>query len=96
MNPNSPDAVVTIFSSGDPSEVIMAKLLLDAEDIHFAVVGEGIQDLFGLGRMFGPFNPLTGPVQIRVRSEDAALALEVLKEMREANQAEDDPVNPSL
>lgn len=76
---------VTVFASGDPSEVIVAKLLLEAEGIRFAVVGEGVQDLFGLGLMFGPFNPLTGPVQIRVLDEDAELAREILHEMRTAD-----------
>jgi hypothetical protein len=87
--PGTPDegAVRTVFATGDPTEVILAKLLLEAEGVRFMVVGEGVQDLIGLGRLFGPYNPLAGPVQIRVAAEDVELALEVLREMRETRDA---------
>ena len=73
--------LVTVFASGDVSEVMMAKLLLDAEEIRYVVEGEGVQDLFGLGRTFGGFNPVTGPVQLRVSSQNAKRALEALVEL---------------
>jgi hypothetical protein len=71
--------LVTVFASGDPTRVAVAKLVLRAEGIPFIIKGEGVQDLFGLGRLFGDLNLVTGPVQIQVRQEDAALALEALE-----------------
>ena len=79
-----PSHVVTVFASSDPTGVIMAKLLLEAEGIRFVVEGEGVQDFFGLGRLGGGFNPFTGPVQLRVASENVPLALDALRELREA------------
>ena len=82
----APDSsrVVTVFASSNPTSVIMAKLLLEAEGIRFVVEGEGVQDFFGLGRLGGGFNPFTGPVQLRVASENVPAALEALQELREA------------
>lgn len=78
-----PSGVVTVFASSNPASVIMAKLLLEAEDIRFVVEGEGVQDFFGLGRLGGGFNPFTGPVQLRVASENADAAVDALRELRE-------------
>ena len=79
----SADHVVTVFASGDPVAVISAKLLLDGERIRYVTEGEGVQDLFGFGRALGGFNPVVGPVQLRVLPADAPLALEALRELRE-------------
>jgi len=70
--------LVTVFASGNAAEITVAKLALESEGIPFITKGEGVQDLVGLGRLFGGTNLLTGPVQIQVRSEDAELALELL------------------
>jgi hypothetical protein len=77
--------VVTVFASSNPTAVIMAKLLLNAEQIRFVAEGEGVQDLFGFGRALGSFNPITGPVQLRVTAENAPRALEALRDLREAS-----------
>lgn len=91
--PHSPEppatGIVTVLATGNPNEIIVAKLLLEAEQVPFIVVGEAVQDLFGFGRTFGPYNPITGPVQIRVAAENAELALEILAEMRATNAAKD-------
>lgn len=71
--------LVTVFASGDAAQLAVAKLVLESEGIPFVTLGEGVQDLFGIGRLFGGLNLVTGPVQIRVREEDAALALELLR-----------------
>ena len=70
---------MTVFASGDPTRLAVAKLVLRAEGIPFIVTGEGVQDLVGFGRLFGNLNLVTGPVRIQVREEDAALALEALE-----------------
>jgi hypothetical protein len=93
--PGSSDegAIRTVFASGDPSEVIVAKLMLEAEGIRFVVVGEGVQDLIGFGRLFGPYNQLAGPVQIRVAADDAELALEILRDLREPSADDGNDAN---
>jgi hypothetical protein len=62
--------------------------MLEANEIPFVVEGEGVQDLFGIGRLTGGNNFITGPVQIRVRAEDAERAREVLEEMLDAEEGE--------
>ena len=83
----STDHVVTVFASGDPVDVISAKLILDGEGIRYVTEGEGVQDLFGFGRSLGGFNPLTGPVQLRVLPADVSLAVEALRDLREKGGA---------
>ena len=68
----------TAFSTGDLAELAVAKMLLDAEGIPYVVQGEGVQNLFGFGTVFG-YNPITGPVELRVAEEDAELAREALE-----------------
>ncbi len=76
-------SVVTVFASGNVGDLVMAKMLLETEGIRFVTEGEGVQDLFGFGRTVGGYNPVTGPVQLRVTPEDAPKAHEVLRELRE-------------
>ena len=80
--PDQPLPVVTVFASSDWAEITMAKLLLQSEGIRFVTEGEGVQDLFGWGRSFGGYNPLTGPIQLRVAAEEVNLALDALRELR--------------
>jgi hypothetical protein len=61
--------LVTVLAIADPGLVAIAKSLLQAAEIPFVVEGEAIQELFGLGRL--SFNPLTGPVLLRVAPRDA-------------------------
>ena len=78
--------LVTVFASGDPTRLAVAKLVLQAEGIPFVTVGEGVQDLFGLGRLFGGLNLVTGPARIQVREQDVARALEVLSSVSEPGE----------
>jgi hypothetical protein len=73
--------LVTVLATGDSAKIIVAKMLLEASEIPFVVVGDGLQDLFGIGRLTGGTNFITGPVQIRVTAEDAEDALEILADM---------------
>jgi hypothetical protein len=47
----------------------LSKSILEDADIPFMAKGEGVQDLFGMGRI-GPagYNLITGPVEIQVPS----------------------------
>ena len=79
MTDHSP--LVTVLATGDNAKIIVAKMLLEASEIPFVVVGDGLQDLFGIGRLTGGTNFITGPVQIRVTEDDAEDALEILADM---------------
>jgi hypothetical protein len=72
--------LVTVFAAGDPVQVAMAKVTLEAAGIRFIVKGEGVQDLLGVGRL-GGLNLITGPVQFQVARPDAARALEALRDV---------------
>lgn len=69
--------VVPVFRTGDQAKILVAKSLLEAEGIDFLVRGEGLQDLFGWGRLLTPFNYVVGPVEFAVREGDAARAREL-------------------
>ena len=68
---------VTVFESGDPAVLAVAKSLLEEAGIAYYAAGEGLQNLFGMGAI-GGFNPIVGPVRIEVSREDAREAREVL------------------
>ena len=90
-----PLQLVTVFASGDPARLAVAKLVLQSEGIPFITVGEGVQDLFGMGRLFGGLNLVTGPVRIQVREQDVAGALEVLSSVSGPGEESGDPMAES-
>ena len=69
--------LVTVLTSSDPALLAVAKSLLEADGITFIARGEGLQDLFGLGRV-GGFNAVTGPVEIQVSTAAEAEARRLL------------------
>jgi hypothetical protein len=73
---------VTVFETGDPALVALAKSLLDSAEIDFTTSGEAIQDLFGLGRFPGGVNLVAGPVLFRVQPDDAERARSLLRDLR--------------
>ena len=74
----TPDVeLVPVLAAGDPGVIALAKSLLEAEEIDYFVRGDGLQDLFGLGRMTS-FNFAMGPAQFLVRADDADRARELL------------------
>lgn len=81
----SPLDLVTVFTTGNPVLIATAKVALEAAGIRFLTKGEGIQDLIGLGRLFGGFNIATGPVQIQVERRDAEDAREALRDIHQVD-----------
>jgi hypothetical protein len=74
----APDVeLVPVLATGDAGVIAVAKSLLEAEEIDYFVRGDGLQDLFGVGRMTG-FNFAMGPAEFLVRSDDADRARELL------------------
>jgi len=76
--------LVTVYETGNPAIITIAKSILNSENIHFNMKGDGVQDLFGGGRIGTGFNPLVGPVQVQVDEKDASLARELLSDLEES------------
>ena len=73
--------LVTVFQTGNPIALALAKGALESAGIPFVSEGEGLQDLIGLGRFPGGFNVATGPVKIHVDTRDAEAAREALADV---------------
>lgn len=75
--------LVTVFETGDPGLLAMAHSILDEAQVPYLTQGEGIQDLFGVGRLGTGFNILTGPVHIQVERESEAEVRQLLDGLEE-------------
>ena len=85
LAPHEHRELVTVFASGDSGLMAIAKSLLRSADVPFLVQGELVQDLFGIGRVVGGFNPITGPMRLRVRADDAADARLLLADLERSH-----------
>lgn len=74
--------LVTVFATGNPALIAVAKVILRSAGIPFLTKGEGVQDLIGLGRLFHGLNLATGPMVLQVLLEDADDAKDLLKGIR--------------
>jgi hypothetical protein len=77
------ESLVTVFEESDPGSLALAHSLLDDAGIPHIGAGEGLQDLFGLGRI-GGFSIVAGPVQIQVPESRAQEAQELLSDLESA------------
>jgi hypothetical protein len=76
----TPDAeLVRVFATGDTGLIAIARSLLEGEKIDFFVRGDGLQDLFGLGRTTG-YSFAMGPAEFWVRADDAENARALLQD----------------
>jgi len=87
---NVPDhtGMVTVYTTSDQSKVLIAKSLLEDADIKFFASGDGIMDLFGVGRM--GFNPIVGAIDFKVTPEDEEEANEILAGLIEDDLDDED------
>ena len=76
-----PLQIVTVLATGDPVRLEMAKSLLDSAGVDYWVKGEGLQDLFGGGRMGAGFNLALGPMLLQVNATDESDATAILAEV---------------
>ena len=72
------DELVTVFASSNPAELAVAKMLLEAGGVRYVVTGELLQDVIGVGRLFGG-NLVTGPVRLQVLAQNAEEARDLLR-----------------
>ena len=80
--------LVLVFESGDVSDILLAKSLLDGAGIRYSARGDGLQDLFGLGRYGTGFSVIAGAAQFLVAEESAEAARELLAELAERDEAD--------
>lgn len=80
---NSPGPV-TVLETSDQGLIAIAKSLLEDADIPFFAKGEGVQDLFGWGRLGTGFSIVTGPIALQVPASKADEALALLKDLQDA------------
>jgi hypothetical protein len=73
--------LVPVFRTGDAGLIALAKSLLEGEGIEYMARGDGLQDLFGGGRLGGGFNYVVGPVEFVVRSDDAPRVRALLRDL---------------
>jgi hypothetical protein len=83
--------LTAVFSSGDPALIALAKSLLEGEGIEYLVRAEGVQDLFGWGRIGAGYNIITGPAEFVVRDDNAERARELLHDLLTPVNVEDRP-----
>ena len=76
------DDLVTVFETGDPGLIALAKSLLDSAGIEFATKGDALQDVIGLGRFPGGSNLVAGPVVFQVGPDDAREARSLLRDLQ--------------
>lgn len=73
--------LVPVLSTGNPAIVLAAESLLAEAGIPFEKSGDGLQDLFGAGRLGTGFNILVGPVLFNVPREQELAARELLQDL---------------
>lgn len=79
---HKPSGPVTVLESSDPGLLAVAKSLLEDANIEYFAKGEGVQDLFAVGRFGTGFNPFVGAIQLQVAAEDAEEAKTLLHDLR--------------
>ena len=78
-----PDDPTTVLATGDPLLLGLAKSLLDDAGIIYVTKGEALQEVIGVGRFGIGMNPIAGPVELQVRSEDAGEARRIVSDLDE-------------
>ena len=74
---------VTVLCTADQGLIALAKSLLEEADIPCFAKGEGIQDLFGVGRAGTGFSIVAGPIELQVPADDADEARKLLEDLRD-------------
>jgi Putative prokaryotic signal transducing protein len=88
----TPDvALARVLVTGDAGLIPLAKSLLEGEGIEYLIRGEGLQDLFGWGRVGSGYNYIVGPAEFWVRADQAERARELLKGLDAQSYADTEP-----
>lgn len=95
--PGPPPKTVSVFTSPDPGVFELACSILDTAGVTYATARDGLQDLFGAGRLGTGYNLLVGPEEIHVPERDAERARKLLDQvggevLESAEEDEEDQV----
>ncbi len=83
--------LVTVLETPDPSLLMVAKSLLDAEHVPSFAEGTDLNESLGAGRIAEADIPM-GPGRLRVHPEDADRARELLATLQPLPEGEEPPV----
>ena len=87
----TPDAeLVRVFATGDMGVIAIARSLLEGEKIDYFVRGDGLQDLFGLGRATS-YSFAMGPAEFWVRADDGENVRVLLQDLLASADTPADP-----
>ena len=86
-----PDSFVPVFVAYDAAMLPVVESLLAANGIPFVVPNDTTQDLVGLGRAGIGYNPIIGPPTVKVPSDRAQTARELIASVREPQSEEAEP-----
>jgi hypothetical protein len=85
----TPDAeLVCVLATGNPALIAFAKSLLEGEGIDYLVKGDGLQDLFGFGRLTN-YSFAMGPPEFWVRADDADRVRALLADLKASDKESD-------
>jgi hypothetical protein len=73
------DPPVKVYETGNAALIPLLESLLDSAGIEYLAKGEGIQDLFGWGRLGSNLNYVIGPVEFLVRADQADEARAIIE-----------------
>jgi hypothetical protein len=76
---NNESKFVTVLKTGSLATITVAQSVLNSAKINSYIKNETVQSLFGLGGI-GGFNPLMGPMELQVESDNYEEAKELLSE----------------
>jgi hypothetical protein len=80
--------LVTVLETGDPSLLMVAKSLLDVEQVPSFVEGQGVYEGLGAGRIAEADIPM-GPGRLRVHPRDEQAARELLATLQPLSESEE-------
>ena len=84
--------MVKVYETGNAAIIPLLESLLDDAGIEYMAKGEGIQDLFGWGRLGASFNFVLGrPVEFFVREDVAAEARAIVDTLQTEAVAPNEP-----
>lgn len=82
-------ALVKVYETGDAALIPLYQSVLDDAGIEYVTRNEGVQDLFGLGRIGPNLNYVTGSVEFYVRADDAHDAAELTRVLDMTHEEDD-------
>src|SRR5579864_3454559 len=82
IEPHHPD-LVTVYTTGNAALIPVIESVLRDAGIQFLTKSAGLQDFFAWGRIGLGYNPILGPAEIQVTTDDREAAQELLKGIEE-------------